>query len=444
MELNRCGLCPNKHKCIPPEIHGEGGILLVAEGPGWEEDRANRLFVGKTGRELREHYLPLAGLRSGEVNISNSILCLPDRPKGKISLNNPKDVDLALTCAEHHLYQEIESLRPEVIVAMGAFACYVLDPAINLELQHGIPVETVYGTVFPMYHPASGIHEPKRMLLLRNDWHRLSKYLKGRLEVSMDKYPNPVYKLATSKMLLDWYLPRGFINETIGPMACDTEVTRGGAPYCLTFSTAPGHALLIKVDDIDSLDIFQSILDIWEGPILWHNWLFDSRVVAAMGLTFPHRLIVDTMQVAYHLGNLPQGLKALCYRLLGMKMEDFDDLVTPYSMPKCIEYIREASQIQWPKPDGKRQGINTKLKRFFTDYKKNPNLDVFARWSNWDAHHAEIQDKMGSWPGRDIRHVPFDKALHYACRDADGLVRLWPILKAMTKRVRKMPQERWG
>ena len=93
------------------------------------------------------------------------------------------------------------------------------------------------------------------------------------------------------------------------------------------------------------------MLDRWEGPILFHNWLFDSQVVEKMGLVFPHKRIVDTMVRAYHLGNLPQGLKALAYRLLGMQMQDFDDLVTPYSTPLCLQYLRDALSHEWPKPE---------------------------------------------------------------------------------------------
>ena len=64
---------------------------------------------------------------------------------------------------------------------MGVLACYAIDPDINLELQHGIPVETAWGTVYPMWHPSAGLHEPKKMLAIRNDWVRLGKYLKGKL-----------------------------------------------------------------------------------------------------------------------------------------------------------------------------------------------------------------------------------------------------------------------
>jgi DNA polymerase I-like protein with 3'-5' exonuclease and polymerase domains len=336
---------------------------------------------------------------------------------------------------------------------MGMLACYALDPDINLELQHGIPLETSWGTVFPMYHPAGGLHEPKKMLLIRNDWVRLGKFIRSKLSVHKDTTVVD-YCEESADSLLQTFLE---CNDYSRPLACDTEITRLRDSFCLTYSDCPGTGRLIKAADSESLEIFQVMLDQWKGPILFHNWLFDRPVVEKMGLRFPEHLIVDTMVRAYHIGNLPQGLKALAYRLLGMKMEDFDDLVTPYSVPMCLDYLRAAAEVEWPRPDEetvrdasgdwklyKPQSFSTKLKRFFTDYKKNPAIDIFERWENWESDHHRVESVLGPWPGKCITHVPFAKTLHYACRDADATLRLWPVLQKMTRQVRRKLQEHWG
>jgi hypothetical protein len=163
------------------------------------------------------------------------------------------------------------------------------------------------------------------------------------------------------------------------------------------------------------------------------------------------------MAEVYRLGNLPQGLKALAYRELGMVMQDFEDLVIPYSREMVLNYYRLAQLHEWEKPAEelviddktglwklyKPQSMSTKLKRFFTDYSKNPDKDVFLTWENWESQQAAIEDKVGAWPGMCISHVPFEETLQYACRDADALIRLWPILKHMQSRVRKVSQEHW-
>ena len=54
-----------------------------------------------------------------------------------------------------------------------------------------------------------------------------------------------------------------------------------------------------------------------------------------------------------------------------------------------------------------------------------------------------IEDTCGLWPGLDIAHVPWARVLRYACRDADVLIRWWPILLAMRMRVQTHPVEQW-
>jgi uracil-DNA glycosylase len=451
--VSRCALCPGKFNMVGPDGPQEAEYVFIGEAPGRDEDRHGRPFVGKTGREVNEHYLPLAGLRREQVYFSNSIRCYPDRPQGRVDVNRNLDRELLNVCSSHHLFREMELLKPRLIIPMGVLACHVIGPDIDLELQHGIPLDTAWGKVFPMYHPAGGLHEPKKMLLIRNDWVRLGKYIKHRLHIPHDTCIPPDYREIGADALLEDYLE---CNHYSLPMACDTESKRNGDPYCLTFSIAPGTGNLIRADGSECLEIFQAILDSWKGPILWHNWMYDQRVVAKMGLRFPEQNIVDTMVRAYHLGNVPQGLKALAYRLLGMKMKDFDDVVTPYSTPKCLSYIRGAMDYDWPKPEEqtvrdengqwklyKPQSMGTKFKRFLTDYSKNPEKDIYKSWDNWSDDHELIESRLGPWPGKCISYVPFNETLHYACRDADALLRVWPILEGMTRQVRRKLSEHW-
>lgn len=450
--MDRCALCPDVHQCIPPDGPESSDILFVGEAPGRDEEKKNKVFIGKTGDEVNRHYLPLAGLRRDTTRFTNAIRCLPTSSGGKLDPHRRADVELLTSCANHHLYPLIERSAPKVIVPMGAFACKAICPDVSLELQHGIPVETDFGIpAFPMYHPALGIHEPKKMLYIRNDWIRLKEYLGGRLYLPSDAYRGQEdYQEVTDEnevACLDPSLP----------LAADTESARGG-PFCLTYSQSAGTGRLIRATSLSLLEALNLRLKDWQAPILFHNWLYDWSVVEKMGLQFPVRHIVDTMQRVFHLGNLPQGLKALAFRELGMTMQDFEDVVSPHSTRNVMHYYRMALGVDWPKPDQemtqdsatgmwklyKPQGMNTKLKRFFTDVEKGREKDVFKAWDNWEPHQSQIEAELGPWPGMCISHVPFNQVVHYACRDADALIRLWPLLQHMNSRVRKTSQDQWG
>lgn len=453
--MNRCPLCPGVNNCVESDgLMQKGGILLVGEAPGKDEDKKKIPFIGKTGTELNQNYLKLAGLHRGAVRITNSIRCLPTSAKGKLDPKRTADLDMLYSCAECHLYPEIEQMKPKVIVAMGTFACKALDPSIDLEMQHGIPCETSFGTVFPMYHPALGIHAPKSMLMLSNDWRRLGKLRLGQLHVPQDEYPETDYRVADTNLVHE-----DLQGCTDQPIACDTENFRDGKPFCLTYSVRPGTGRLIMWNDYAALEVFQQYMDIWEAEILWHFWLHDYKVTRQMGLKFNKNRIVDTILPVYHLGNLPQGLKALARRELGVGMKDFDDVVTQASKDLVLDFYRDAWQLDWPKPeeqmvrdkDGelklyKPQSFRTKLKRFWTDYSKAPDTkDVFEMWTkNWEDVQGMVEERIGrQWPGKCISYAPFDEVLWYACRDSDVLLRLWPTLKRRRSLVRKLPQYKW-
>lgn len=450
-------LCPRVNCNIPPDGPG-GDILFIGEAPGVTEEKKakarppGQVFIGKTGDEVNRHYLPFAGLRRDAVRFTNAIRCLPPSAGGKLDPSRTRDLDLLESCASQFLYPEIERGGYRLIVPLGSFACRaVFGGAYDLELRHGLPTETPWGIpAFPMFHPALGIHEPKKMLYIRTDWDRLRKYLQGRLHTPQDAHAAPDYREVTDAEEIEALDPTR-------PLAGDTESQRDGSPFCFTYSQQPGTGRLIRATRRDLLDKLQHRLDSWEGPILFHNWLYDWAVTQALGLTFPYHRLVDTMARVFHLGNLPQGLKALALRELGMVMEDFDDLVTPYSSSNVLMYYELARSMTWPKPDElteidsktglwklyKPQSMNTKLKRFFTDYGNNPEKDVFKMWDNWETEHPMLEAKLGPWPGKCITHVPFERVLYYACRDSDALLRLWPILKGMSRQVRHYPQEQW-
>lgn len=430
--MNRCPLCPGQNTCVRPDGPPQCELVFIGEAPGSLEDKKDRPFMGKTGEEVNRHYLPLAGLRRENVYFTNAIRCLPTSTGGKIDLKREKDLALLQSCAEHFLYPDLRRMKPRVIITLGAFAARAIDPDINLEFQHGFPLETSWGTVFPQYHPAQGIHEPKKMLMIRNDWIRLKRYLAGKLDIAVDENAGiECYEALGHPYQVHDQLRAEWAN----PMACDTEITRNRDPFCLTFSVQPGTGYLIRAEDTASLEAFQFHLDEWEGPIIFHNWLFDGAVVEKMGLRFPFKKVRDTMVRAYHLGNLPQGLKALAYRELGMTMKDFDDVVKPHSTKRVIDYYRDAYAEDWPKPDEelvrdkdgklrlyKPQSMNTKLKRFFSDWAKNPEKDVFDAWGNWEDQHETVENVCGPWPGKCISHVPFEEVIDYACLSGDSKV----------------------
>src|ERR1051326_1553935 len=106
----------------------------------------------------------------------------------------------------------------------------------------------------------------------------------------------------------------------------DTE-SDGDRPWSLQFSLRPGHGALILAEDTHLLKSFNESMSSF--GLMLHHSLADLGPLARMYQKVEGRRIRDTMQELYGLGNQPQGLKSAAYRLLGVRMKSWEDLVMP-------------------------------------------------------------------------------------------------------------------
>src|ERR1700674_5688626 len=109
--MGRCSLCPGVNNCVPPTGPLDAEIMFIGEAPGKDENKAVRPFIGKTGQEVNDHYLPLAGLRRDQVYVTNAIKCLPSGYGGKLDIGRSKDLETLYSCADCSLYQEISTVQ---------------------------------------------------------------------------------------------------------------------------------------------------------------------------------------------------------------------------------------------------------------------------------------------------------------------------------------------
>jgi DNA polymerase len=414
--------------------YADGSLVFIGEAPGKDEDDKGRPFVGKTGKELNEHYLSLAGLDREQIYITNAVKC---RPRN----NKTPDDKVIRACSQWHLKSEFRAITPRTVVLMGATACSLV-PGIDLDMHHGTPLRAeLFGhnvTVFPMFHPAAGLHDFKYMTPLRQDFMALRKVLAGGGWIT-DPYPSPDYRQIHS--IAD--MKRTLNGEYRRPLAIDTEFARSRStgyrkvPYCLSYSCEPGTGYMVHGDDRYLTSEFARYAGLWKEQFILHHAEADISVLASMGIDIPWRRVDDTMVRAYHLGVFRQSLKVLAYRLAGMKMQEFADLVRPYAHLEAVDYLYELSKSTWAKPDGfppRSWSLNTYVKRTLGDLDKCTDPDkvsqiVLGRWEEWpDEIVQPAIDKHGPMPQPNIAQVPIEQVIPYACRDADATLRIRPKL----------------
>jgi len=124
-EAEECTRCPLYARATQV-VFGEGrmrGLMFVGEQPGDVEDRAGHPFVGPAGRLLRE--LAEAGIAEQEVYLTNAVKHFKWRPRGTRRIHDKPSWSEVRACG-NWLGLELESVRPALVVCLGATAAQAL------------------------------------------------------------------------------------------------------------------------------------------------------------------------------------------------------------------------------------------------------------------------------------------------------------------------------
>jgi uracil-DNA glycosylase len=153
-DCTRCALHKGRNKIVFADGSPDARLLFVGEGPGADEDAQGLPFVGRAG-QLLNNMIGAMGLKREEVYICNVVKC---RPPG----NRTPEPEEANTCSPF-LFRQIDVVRPEVIVALGATAAtYLLGQRQPLAGLRG-RVHSFRGSkLIVTYHPAFLLRDPRQ------------------------------------------------------------------------------------------------------------------------------------------------------------------------------------------------------------------------------------------------------------------------------------------
>ena len=113
----KCALAVNRTTTVPGEGALDPLVLFIGEGPGAEEDKTGRPFVGAAGQYL-DTWLPAIGLKREQCFIANCVKCRPPQNREP----HPDERDACLP----YLERQIEMLHPRVVCCLGRIAAQTL------------------------------------------------------------------------------------------------------------------------------------------------------------------------------------------------------------------------------------------------------------------------------------------------------------------------------
>jgi len=153
-DCTRCALHTGRHTIVFGVGNPAARLMFVGEGPGADEDAQGLPFVGRAG-QLLNNMIAAMGLKREECYIANIVKC---RPPG----NRTPEPAEANTCSPF-LFRQIDVVRPQVLVALGATAAtYLLGARQPLAGLRG-RVHAFRGmSLIVTYHPAFLLRDPRQ------------------------------------------------------------------------------------------------------------------------------------------------------------------------------------------------------------------------------------------------------------------------------------------
>ena len=153
-DCTRCALHKGRNTIVFADGSPTARLMFVGEGPGADEDAQGLPFVGRAG-QLLNNMIAAMGLKREESYIANVVKC---RPPG----NRTPEPEEANTCSPF-LFRQIDVVRPQVLVALGATAAtYLLGARQPLAGLRG-RVHAFRGmSLIVTYHPAFLLRDPRQ------------------------------------------------------------------------------------------------------------------------------------------------------------------------------------------------------------------------------------------------------------------------------------------
>ena len=163
-QIKTCTLCTLSQKrtnAVPGEGSRNADVVFIGEGPGFYEDRDGRPFVGPAGQFLNQ-LLASINLGRQDVYITNMVKCRPP--------DNRDPLPVEVNACRPYLDRQLEMIAPKVVVTLGRHSFSKFFPDESIGKARGKARAWRDTIVYPIYHPAAALHNPKLREVIESDF----------------------------------------------------------------------------------------------------------------------------------------------------------------------------------------------------------------------------------------------------------------------------------
>ena len=154
IHCQKCGLAETRTNVVFGEGARDAEVMFIGEGPGEQEDRTGRPFVGRAA-QLLDDMLAMIDLKREKVFIGNMVKCRP--PQNRDPLNIEQEACIG------YLRNQVALLKPKIIVCLGRIAAMkLIKEDFKITREHGQWIEKAGVWMMAMYHPSALLRDPRK------------------------------------------------------------------------------------------------------------------------------------------------------------------------------------------------------------------------------------------------------------------------------------------
>ena len=154
IHCQKCGLAETRTNVVFGEGARDAEVMFIGEGPGEQEDRTGRPFVGRAG-QLLDDMLAMIDLKREKVFIGHMVKCRP--PQNRDPLNIEQEACIG------YLRNQVALLKPKIIVCLGRIAAMkLIKEDFKITREHGQWIEKAGVWMMAMYHPSALLRDPRK------------------------------------------------------------------------------------------------------------------------------------------------------------------------------------------------------------------------------------------------------------------------------------------
>lgn len=169
INCNKCKLCQKRQNIVFGEGNINAKIMFIGEGPGGDEDKEGRPFVGKAGQLMNKAF-DIVGINREEVYIANIVKCRPPQ-------NRDPEQDEIEECI-NYLRNQVIIIKPKIIVLLGRISLQsILGKEYKITTSRGMWIEKKGILYMPTWHPAALLRDETKKIDFVKDLMKINEKL---------------------------------------------------------------------------------------------------------------------------------------------------------------------------------------------------------------------------------------------------------------------------